>query len=46
LGYNADELIDQSINRFIAGEHLHILEQARENCSKISFIKIKETNQF
>jgi PAS domain S-box-containing protein len=32
LGYNADELIDQSINRFIAGEHLHILEQARENC--------------
>jgi PAS domain S-box-containing protein len=32
LGYKADELIDQSINRFIAGEHIHLLEQARQNC--------------
>lgn len=46
LGYRADELIDQSINRLIVSEHLHILEQARQNCStfallierKISFI--------
>jgi PAS domain S-box-containing protein len=32
LGYKAEELIDQSINRFIVNEHLHILEQARQNC--------------
>ena len=37
LGYRADELIDQSVSRLIASEHLHILEQARQNCSKISF---------
>jgi len=33
LGYTPEELIDQSIYRFIASEHLHILEQARQNCS-------------
>lgn len=32
LGFKADELIDQSINRFIASEHLHLLEQARQSC--------------
>lgn len=37
LGYRANELIDQSINRFIVGEHQHILEQARQNCSKVLF---------
>jgi PAS domain S-box-containing protein len=33
LGYKAEELIDQSINRFIVEEHLYILEQARQNCT-------------
>lgn len=32
LGYKAEELIDQSLNRFIASEHINILEQARQNC--------------
>jgi PAS domain S-box-containing protein len=32
LGYKAEELIDQSINRFIASEHITVLEQARQNC--------------
>ncbi|CAF1117342.1 unnamed protein product [Rotaria sordida] len=32
LGYKATELIDQSINRFLAAEHINILEQARKNC--------------
>jgi hypothetical protein len=37
LGYKAEELIDQSINQFVVTEHLNILEQARQNCSKILF---------
>ena len=35
LGYKADELIDQSIKRFVATENINDLEQARQNCSKI-----------
>jgi hypothetical protein len=42
LGYKANELIDQSINRFIASEHIHLLEQARQNCSKILFLENKK----
>ncbi|CAF5213592.1 unnamed protein product, partial [Rotaria magnacalcarata] len=32
LGYKAEELIDQPINRFLATEHIQILEQARQSC--------------
>ncbi|CAF0854122.1 unnamed protein product [Adineta steineri] len=32
LGYEAGELIDQSIKRFMATENLNALEQARQNC--------------
>jgi len=32
LGYKAEELIDQSITRFLVSEHINILQQARENC--------------
>lgn len=34
LGYKADELMDQSINRILASEHISVLEHARKNCSK------------
>jgi PAS domain S-box-containing protein len=32
LGYKAEELIDQPMTHFVVSEHLHILEQARQNC--------------
>ncbi|CAF2633540.1 unnamed protein product [Rotaria sp. Silwood2] len=32
LGYKAEELIDQSINRLLATEHISILEEARQHC--------------
>ncbi len=41
LGYKAEELIDQPMTHFVVSEHLHILEQARQNCSKISFVTKK-----
>ncbi|CAF3689273.1 unnamed protein product [Rotaria socialis] len=32
LGYKAEELMDQPISRFLATEHIQILEQARQSC--------------
>lgn len=41
LGYKAEDLIDQSLKRFLATEHIDILERARQHCSKISLAAIE-----
>lgn len=35
LGFQAEDLIEQSVTRLIASEYWHLLDKARENCSKI-----------
>jgi hypothetical protein len=37
LGYNPNEIIDQSVHRILPTECLTILEQAKQNCRKFLF---------
>lgn len=46
LGCSAESLIDQSIARIIPSECLPILEQAKQNCRKLSWIEFHHSSSF